>query len=245
MWLCLLSTCTNVSVFLSEQKMQRPQRLIQSPKKRRHQVKVVVMPHNPYTNVYTTLNCFPFFCIQLPLSEVQHESLQRWMKRLSFFCMHEWKYVQVRVCVWKTLSRCQDADPVITASSQGSSVITVPSSSHDGVAAISACKLFVDNSFTALSGCVYFHRMAELLEISIYFLYRNFIIAVFLKLIYVFDLNLRVYSVLFNKIIVLSKPKPKYIWFMIILFLGSRLWFYDYVCNEYEELILWGLFNWF
>lgn len=99
--------------------------------------------------------------------------------------------------------------------------------------------------YSAYSGCVYFHRMAELLEISIYFLYRNFIIAVFLKLIYVFDLNLRVYSVLFNKIIVLSKPKPKYIWFMIILFLGSRLWFYDYVCNEYEELILWGLFNWF
>lgn len=169
MWLCRLLTC-KFFLFLSKQKKQRPQRLIQSPKKRRHQVSVVVMStqsHNPYRNLHHP-DMFP----PLSISSSQRVKCSMNRRTAEFVgsvlpCLYAWVKVcaGVRVCVWKTSPRCQDADPAMTTRSQGSSVITVPSPPHDGVRLqFPARKLYIDRVLQHLVGVFIFRGCRDNLK---------------------------------------------------------------------------------
>lgn len=127
--------------------------------------------HNPYKNISANLTCFPTFCFQPPLSDVQHEWLHGlvcWKRLALFVCAWVKVCEGACLCVWKTSPCCQDADPAITPFCQGSSVITVPSSPHAWLQF-----LLTNWILTTLSGCVYFQKMSKQLEISIYCPYRN------------------------------------------------------------------------
>lgn len=126
--------------------------MTEAPGKQR--CKFHTMSHEPHKkNVYAILNFGPSLFFQLPVSEVQHEWLDRWVRWKSLTLL---VWVTESMCVWQTLPCCQDAAPAITTLSGFlNHHCAFFFFSWWWMAAISAQNL----CYKAVTGCVYFQRM--------------------------------------------------------------------------------------